>query len=419
MLKSIEKALRLSEIRESLNDLNAVTEPTDAQTTEERALVAELKTCEVEYRDALTAEGDARTEPTVEVDAAEVEYRSLLVRGNVGNILAAFVEHRAVDGVEVEVQQHRGLNQNQIPLDMLRAPVETRAVTTGPTNVGVSEQPTIMPIFARGVGAFIGADRPTVGAGEIAYPVLDQRPTVGGPHTDSTSVDETTGSFSSSLLTPGRVQASYFYKRVDAARFPSLDPALRQALNAGLEEKLDQELIAGTAGLLTGTNLPNHAAAAVTSFALYLSQFGHSRVDGRYAASLGDVRAVVGSATYAHAGNQYRSNNADYSALDAIDKKTGGVRVSAHVPAVASHKQNALIRLGMHDRAALQVLWDGVSFDSRRNHEGQNGRGRDHGDLAGRDQDSPGGVVLQTGNAARLNAAASTRGSRLRCGREK
>ena len=36
MLKSIEKALRLSEIREQLNGLNAIAEPTDAQQTEER-----------------------------------------------------------------------------------------------------------------------------------------------------------------------------------------------------------------------------------------------------------------------------------------------------------------------------------------------------------------------------------------------
>ena len=219
-----------------------------------------------------------------------------------------------------------------------------------------------MPVFAAGVGAFLGASRPTVPSGTVAYPVLDQRPDVGGPHTGSESVDETTGSFSSSLLTPGRVQASYFYKRVDAARFPVIDLALRQALNGGLEEKLDQELIAGTEGLLTGTNLANHAAAAVTTFAAYLSAFGHSRVDGRFASALSDVRAVAGSATYAHMGNQYRSTNADYSALDALDRKTGGVRVSAHVPSVASKKQNAVIRLGMHDRAALQVMWDGVTI---------------------------------------------------------
>ena len=43
MLKSIEKALKLSEIREKLNDLNAVTDPTAEQKTEERDLLASLK----------------------------------------------------------------------------------------------------------------------------------------------------------------------------------------------------------------------------------------------------------------------------------------------------------------------------------------------------------------------------------------
>ena len=201
MLKSLIAALKLSELREELNDLNAITDPTEAQQTEERDLLASQKTTESEYRAALTAESDEHT--TEPVDAAAVEYREILGRGNVGRIMTAFVEHRTVDGAEAEVQQHRGLASNQIPLDMLRAPVEHRAVTTGPTNVGATEQPTIMPVFARGVGAFLGADRPTVDAGTVAYPVLDQRPTVGGPHTDSASVDETTGSFSSELLTPG------------------------------------------------------------------------------------------------------------------------------------------------------------------------------------------------------------------------
>ena len=241
----------------------------------------------------MTAEADEHA--TVAVDGEDREYRALLGRGNVGRILTAFVEHRSVDGAESEIQTHHGLQSNQIPLDMLRLPVEHRAVTTGPDNVGTVEQPAIMPVFAAGVGAFLGASRPTIPSGTVAYPVLDQRPDVGGPHTDSSAVDETTGSFSSSLLTPGRVQASYFYRRVDAARFPVIDLALRQALNAGLEEQLDQELIAGTEGLLTGTNLANHAAAAVTTFASYVSAFGHSRVDGRYAAALSDVRAVVGA----------------------------------------------------------------------------------------------------------------------------
>ena len=360
MLKSITAALKLSEIREKLNDLNAVTEPTDAQKTEETALLASQKKTETEYRESVTTESDEHA--TVPVDAEDRAFRAVLARGNVGRIMTALVEHRSTDGADAELQQHRGLASNQIPLDLLRPPVEHRAVTTGPAHVATTEQPAIMPVFARGIGAFIFADRPTVDAGTVAYPILDQRPTVGGPHTDSTAVDETTGSFSSDLLLPERIQASYFYRRVDLARFPVIDTSLRQALRDGLEEKLDQELIAGAAGLFTGTNLSAHAAAAVTSFATYLSEFGHGRVDGRYAAALTDIRAVMGSATYAHAGNQYRSNNADYSALDALMSKTGGVKVSAHVPAVAGNKQNAVIRLGQHDRAIIQVLWDGLTL---------------------------------------------------------
>ena len=150
--KSIEKALKLSEIREKLNDLNAVESPTDAQKTEERDLIASQKTAETEYRAALTAEADEHA--TVPVNGEDREYVALLGRGNVGRILAAFVEHRSTDGAEAEVQQHRGLASNQIPLDMLRLPVEHRAVTTGPTNVGTTEQPALLPVFAAGVGAF-------------------------------------------------------------------------------------------------------------------------------------------------------------------------------------------------------------------------------------------------------------------------
>ena len=361
MLKSIEKALRLSEIREALNGLNAIAEPTDAQQTEERNLLRVTKKDGdgiprgVDRGGRRTRDRSGRRGRTRAPTARRARER----RPHHESVCRASVDRRGRSGA---AQPGIAEATNQIPLDMLRLPVEHRAVTTGPTNVGTTEQPAIMPVFAAGVGAFIFADRPRVDAGTVAYPVLDQRPTVGGPHTDSASVDETTGSFSSDLLLPGRIQASYFYRRVDAARFPVIDMALRQALNGSLEEKLDQELIAGTDGLLTGNNLANHAASAVTAFATFLSEFGHGRVDGRFAASLTDVRTVAGAHTYAHMGNQYRSTTADYSALDALDRKTGGVRVSAHVPAVASHKQNALIRMGQHDRAVVQVLWDGVTL---------------------------------------------------------
>ena len=53
-------------------------------------------------------------------------------------------------------------------------------------------------------------------------------------------------------------------------------------------------------------------------------------------------------ATYGHAAGVFRSANAgDRAALEDLMAVTGGVKVSAHVPAATgAHKQNVVIRLG-------------------------------------------------------------------------
>ena len=104
MLKSIETALKLSTIRERLNDLNAIADQTDAQITEERSLVAELKTSETEYRESLQAEDDARTTPTAP-DAETRERLQMVSRASLGAIFSAAVEHRSTEGAESELQR--------------------------------------------------------------------------------------------------------------------------------------------------------------------------------------------------------------------------------------------------------------------------------------------------------------------------
>ena len=153
MLKSLATALRLSELREKLNALNTITEPTDDQKTEERDLLASQKATEVEYREALSDEGDTTTTPD---DAETRERLQLVSRASLGAIFARAVEHRATDGAESELQAALDLAPNQVPIDLLRAPVEHRAITPAPTHVGASEQPVLMPIFADGDAAFFG-----------------------------------------------------------------------------------------------------------------------------------------------------------------------------------------------------------------------------------------------------------------------
>ena len=102
-----------------------------------------------------------------------------------------------------------------------------------------------MPIFADGDAAFLGVDQVTVPNGDVAFPVLTNRPTVGGPHADSTEVAETTGAFSAELVKPERLQCAFTYRRVDVARFPVMGESLRAALNEALSESLDVQVVSG------------------------------------------------------------------------------------------------------------------------------------------------------------------------------
>ena len=79
-----------------------------------------------------------------------------------------------------------------------------------------------MPVFADGDAAFLSVDQVTVPNGDAVFPVLTNRPTVGGPHADSTEVTETTGAFSAELVKPERLQCAFTYRRVDVARFSGM-----------------------------------------------------------------------------------------------------------------------------------------------------------------------------------------------------
>ena len=133
--------------------------------------------------------------------------------------------------------------------------------------------------------------------------------------------------------------------------------------SGGLQEALDNQAISGTDGLLNGNEFAqqqrerDHRASQ-----LYLSGLLYGRVDGRYARTPGDVRMIVGQGTFSHASGAYKGNNSDESGVERLQEKSGGLRVSAHVPSVSGNKQNTLIRLGSERGAAIQPMWEGVSL---------------------------------------------------------
>ena len=356
--------LRQSEIRQAINTLLGNDARTDDQQGELEKLTGEGQKLEPEIRAAIIASPDP-AEVLVEGDAEVRELAQLTERANVGDILTATFEKRQTTGEAAELQKHHGIGSHQVPLEMLRIDrgVEERAAATVPASIGdASQAEVITPVFASGDGAFMGIERPTVPVGDAAYPVLSTMPAVKGPYSDSTEAVQTDAEFVANNLSPERLQASFSYRRTDAARFAGLDAALRLALNSGLQEKLDQQAINGSAGLLNGTTLPNNNVNAVTTFQLYLSGLLYGRVDGRYARTPGDVRMIVGQGTFTHASSAYKGNNSDESGVERLQEKSGGLMVSAHVPDVASNKQNALVRLGMERGGAIQPLWQGISL---------------------------------------------------------
>ena len=301
---------------------------------------------------ALIIAGDV--EP-VETRSEDREFAALVSGANLGELLLGVLEHRQADGATWELQRERGLGPNQIPLDLLRDAVEIRAagVTPIPGNHEASQRMILQPIYATGDSAFLGIRQDTVPAGDSVYPILSNMPTVGGPHTDSTDVPETAGTWTADVLNPGRIQCSNVWRRTDASRFPGMQEALRESLNMALTEKMDAQMLAQLV-----TDVGRTAVTDEDSFASYRKRLVYDRMDGRFASSESDIRMLVGAGTLAHMSGEYRANNSDDSAVDSLRRISGGVKLSAHIAAVAASKQDVIIRRGMRDDAVI-ALWDG------------------------------------------------------------
>ena len=325
--------IRMSETREKANDLAAAESADDISRRDK--LTAELKAQEVELRAAIEADDAADTPPETR------EWADVSGRFDLGEMFEGVMEHRASSGAIAEVQKERGLAANAIPTEML---MEKRAVTPAPGDVGQSQSEITGFVFPQSVAAFMGIPSPVVPVGDATFPVLTSDPAAGVP-AENAAQSETTGAFTADVLTPGRIQASFSWSRESAGRFSMMGDALREALQGGIADKLDKEILQGTNGLLTGTNLDNHAQAAASTYANYVAELLYARVDGRYAFDLAEIRVVMGSDTFGNAATKLPTNGEE-NALARIRNDSGGVRVSANVPATANNKQNAVVRLG-------------------------------------------------------------------------
>ena len=327
--------------------------PADATPETRAAAETEFNTASTALQAALDAEPDFMIP-----NGEDAELRRLLDGASLGRFFEAAIERRALDGREAEIQQHFGMAANQFPVEMLQEPEpETRAVTPAPTNTGASQRRILMPIFSRGDAAYLSVAMPVVPVGDSVHPVLSTRPTVAKKATaNSDAVAETTGSFAAEVLTPQRLQASFFWRRTEAARFVGMAEALRASLTSGLSEALDVQVINQVVADVTRTD-----ASGADSFDSYRERFVYSQIDGRFANGEGDIRLLVGPETLADASKLYRATTADVSVVDSLRRITGGLRVTPHIADPASHKQDVIVRRGSRPDAVAPI-WRAVTL---------------------------------------------------------
>ena len=338
--------VRMSETREKVNDLAGA--ESEADISQRDKFVAEMKAQEAELRAAIAA--DDNTTPETR------EWADVSSRFDLGEMFTNVMEHRDSAGAIGEVQKERGLGPNAIPTEML---MEKRAVTPAPADTGQSQAQITGFVFPQSVAAFLSIPSPIVPVGDATFPVLTSDPAAGTP-AENAAQAETTGAFSADVLTPKRIQASFFWSREDASRFMGMGDALRDALQGGISDKLDKEIIQGTNGLLTGTILANNAQAAASTYADYVANMLYARVDGKFAFDLADIRVVMGAEAFGNAATKLPTAGEE-NALARIRNDSGGVRVSANVPAENSNKQNAIVRRG-NRQDYVAPLWGAVTL---------------------------------------------------------
>lgn len=363
--------LRQSELRERINNLAATTDRTEGQAAELRKARDDANGLEVELRQALAAAGDEPGEVTNTEDAETRERRELRSRTGIGHFLAAAVNGTPLLGEASEYAAACGCGGGLMPLDMLMTEarqVETRAVTPGVTAPGATA-PIAPVLFQRTAAVALGVQFPTVEQGEAHYPIMTTAPTAAAKAKDA-AAPATAGAFRLDTRKPVRLTGQFTVRVEDLALLPNMEEALRMSLDEALGDVVDAAVFNGTAAAVNtdgeirglfvqATDVAKEAA--VVTFDSAVATFA-SLVDGTHATAFGDLRAVIGTATFAKLAATFRGTDGDTSAYAYLMGMLGGLRVSSRIPAVASKGQKGLVAKTAGSQPIRVPTWRGVQF---------------------------------------------------------
>ena len=297
--------LRLSEVRKRLNEIAGLEGEafTDEIRSELETLKAEYATLEERHQAAIIAEGEAETRAAAgfkEPDAEDRELAELRGKARLGAYIEAAFEQRGVtDGAEHELNQALDIPGNRFPLELL-APVEERATTDAESTV--TGRTWLDRLFADTAAMRLGVTMESVAPGVAAYPVT----TAGAAAAQRGRADaaaDAAWTVGVTEIKPTRNAVRAVFSETDSARLPGLEAALRRDLSMALTEGIDRAIFLGDAGAgEDAADITGLIGASITEVTLTqankvkapetLALFA-GMVDGKHAASLGDLRVVA------------------------------------------------------------------------------------------------------------------------------
>ena len=358
MTNAQKLALRLSEIRQKLNELSGKDELTEAEENEMRSLSADYPKLEERHRAALISEaadeaaarGDDE-DSRGDGEAAEVRRLRESVRltdylnpaaGGVG-LSGAAVELAAA----LEVPTVGAGGGVAVPWSVLETPElradetdpEKRAFTTTASYAGgTSQRPILQRLFGMEIMGALGVRMDSVPAGRAEWPLI-----TGGVAPDQkaegTAADTpVAATFATEVLKPKRLTGAYEYTHEQGAQVRELEEALRRDLAAAVRARMSALTLSGDEstnahepdGFLTVLSAPTDPTAE-TDYSTYAASHA-ANVDGIHASTEMEVSSVIGVASYQHAAGVFQAGSGE-SGSEALMRRSARCMASSFVPA--------------------------------------------------------------------------------------
>ena len=299
----MELEIRAADIRRRLGEIADIPETdwTDEITAELATLRAEHGRNELRQT-ALKLSGVAEPEPVEHATPVDDKLAELRNRLQFGTYIAAAMAGRPVlAGPEAEYNAERGIREGYFPMDMLADGLpETRAARDGDSQT--NQGSWLDRVFYDSAAMRVGISFRTVAPGVASYPITSAGG--GGVQRARTqAVTETTYTVAVTELKPTRHAVHGIYSIEDDMRLPGMADAIERDMRAGIVDSVDIACFNGDDSA-TGTDadIVGMQTAGITETTLTqankilafetIEEFA-DLIDGRYAASMGDLNIVA------------------------------------------------------------------------------------------------------------------------------